>query len=91
MCLAYAAGNPEHLLNLRASNMSDYPDRPGHFEEWLNDTVFESSESAGIRVTPAGTFAARGLYGRYLGEILTEAITAGTGRPRLTLVHDGVI
>lgn len=88
--LAYATGNPKHLLNLRASNMSAYPDRPEHFENWLARTVFDAADSAGILITPAGTFAARGLYGRYLGEILTEAVTVGTGQPRLNLVHDGV-
>lgn len=89
--LAYATGNPEHLLNLRASNMSAFPDRPAHFETWLAETRFDVAESAGIRVTPAGTFAARGLYGRYLSGILTEAVTAGTGRPPLNLVHDDVV
>ncbi len=34
--LAYGTGNPAHLLNVRAANMSAFPDRPGHFEEWLS-------------------------------------------------------
>lgn len=88
--LAYATANSEHLLNLRASNMSAYPDRPQHFEDWLAHADFDENECTGIRATPAGTFAARGLYGRYLSEILTDAITSGTGRPRLNLVHDAV-
>src|SRR4051794_32635305 len=32
---AYAAGPADHLLNVRAANMSAFPDRPGHFVEWL--------------------------------------------------------
>jgi uncharacterized NAD(P)/FAD-binding protein YdhS len=28
---AYATNNPHHLLNVRASNMSAFPDEPGHF------------------------------------------------------------
>ena len=88
--LAYATANAEHLLNLRASNMSAYPDRPQHFEDWLAQTDFDETECIGIRATPAGTFAARGLYGRYLSEILTDAITSETGNPRLNLIHDAV-
>ncbi|MCJ2082781.1 FAD/NAD(P)-binding protein [Methylobacterium sp. J-090] len=87
---AYATGNPDHLLNVRAANMSAYPDRPEHFSEWLAATAFDGAEAAGIRVTPGGTFAARGLYGRYLTELLTRAVTGGDGPPRLDLVNDAV-
>jgi uncharacterized NAD(P)/FAD-binding protein YdhS len=34
--LAYGTSNPEHLLNVRAANMSAYPDRPDHFGAWLD-------------------------------------------------------
>jgi len=87
---AYATVNPDHLLNVRATNMSAYPDRPEHFSEWLDTTAFDGAEASGIRVTPGGTFAARGLYGRYLTELLTRAVTGGDGPPRLDLVHDAV-
>lgn len=87
---AYATGNPDHLLNVRATNMSAYPDRPEHFSEWLAASEFDDAEASGIRATPGGTFAARGLYGRYLTELLTRAVTGGDGPPRLDLVHDAV-
>ncbi|SFH11288.1 FAD/NAD(P)-binding protein [Methylobacterium gossipiicola] len=87
---AYATGNPDHLLNVRATNMSAYPDWPEHFSEWLATTDFDATEACGIRATPGGTFAARGLYGRYLTELLTRAVTGGDGPPRLDLVHDAV-
>ena len=32
---AYATGNPNHLLNVRAGNMSAFPDQPDHFVAWL--------------------------------------------------------
>src|SRR3546814_7394408 len=33
--LAYSTGNPSHLLNVRASNMSAFADAPEHFLDWL--------------------------------------------------------
>ena len=33
--IAYATRHPDHLLNVRASNMSAFPDDPGHFSRWL--------------------------------------------------------
>lgn len=82
---AYATGNPDHLLNVRAANMSAFPDRPAQFEDWLAG----ADEAEGIRRTSAGTFAARGLYGRYLSELLTAAVT-GPGAPRLQLVNEAI-
>ena len=85
---AYATGNPDHLLNVRAANMSAFPDRPGHFTDWL--AGLDDGAGPGIRVTPAGTFAARGLYGRYLAELLTGAVT-GADALRLRLVNDAIV
>ena len=85
--LAYGTGNPAHLLNLRASNMSAFPDRPRHFEEWLGRLGPE--EGASVRASPAGTFAARRLYGRYLTELLAQAVT-GAEAGRLRLLPDAV-
>ena len=85
--LAYGTGNPAHLLNLRTSNMSAFPDRPGHFEDWLGRLGPEDAE--GVQETPAGPVAARGLYGRYLTELLSEAVT-GSAAGRLRLLPDAV-
>ncbi|MCE4223269.1 pyridine nucleotide-disulfide oxidoreductase [Methylobacterium sp. C25] len=89
--LAYGTDDFGHFLNLRASNMSAFPDCPRHFEQWLahNAADLPPDEAPGIRVTPVGTFASRALYGRYLSEILTEAVT-GSNLPRLRLVNDGI-
>ncbi|MGX5776533.1 FAD/NAD(P)-binding protein [Methylorubrum zatmanii] len=89
--LAYGTGNPAHLLNVRAANMSAFPDRPGHFEDWLARSGLGGVGAAGGVVrTPAGTFVARGHYGSYLSELLTGAVT-GPGTPRLQLVNDAVV
>lgn len=60
--VAYSTPHPEHLLNVRASGMSAFPDAPDHFIRWLE------AEGGG-----PGTFAQRRLYGRYLGELLAAA------------------
>ena len=91
--LAYGTQAADHLLNLRAATMSAFPDRPNHFSDWLARLAGDPTEAAaaaGIRHTPAGTFAPRGLYGRYLAALLTEALTA-EGAPRLRLVHDAIV
>jgi uncharacterized NAD(P)/FAD-binding protein YdhS len=85
--LAYGTSNPEHLLNVRAANMSAYPDRPDHFGAWLD----AAGEPDGLRATPVGLFAPRGLYGAYLAEQLRDAIMADRGPPRLGILPDEVV
>lgn len=60
--LAYATHNASHLLNVRASNMSAFPDMPDHFAHWF-------AEHGGS----ADGFASRQLYGQYLAGLLDEA------------------
>ncbi|MFE1602669.1 FAD/NAD(P)-binding protein [Methylobacterium sp. ID0610] len=86
--LAYATGCPDHLLNVRAANMSAFPDEPEDFSRWLERCGLD--DLAGIRATPAGVFAARGLYGRYLTDLLLGALQ-GPGMPRLILENDEVV
>lgn len=45
--IAYATGAEDHLLNLRAANMSAYPDRPKDFEAWL--ARLGGEDVAGVR------------------------------------------
>ena len=86
---AYATTNPDHLLNVRASNMSALPERPDHFANWIARCGPE--DEGQIRHTPAGTFAARGLYGRYLSELLDEVIVeADDVRHPLALEREAV-
>lgn len=72
--VAYSAAHPSHLLNVRAGNMSAFPDDPDHFVRWL------ACEGGG----DARSFVPRNLYGRYLADLLDAARRASGNR--LTIV-----
>ncbi|WP_294196400.1 FAD/NAD(P)-binding protein [uncultured Sphingomonas sp.] len=76
--VAYSAAHEDHLLNVRAANMSALPDDPDHFVRWL------AHNALGDRTT----FVPRRVYGRYLREMLDDA--AARHPHRLTLVEDAV-
>lgn len=69
--LAYGAARPDHILNVRAGNMSALPDDPGHFVRWL--------EGEGV-ADAARQFAPRKTFGRYLKSMLDDAIANCGGR-----------
>lgn len=68
---AYAAADPDHVLNVRAANMSAFADRPGHFVQWLAEQGHPASPDAFVR---------REVYGAYLQGLLREAIGEHSGR-----------
>lgn len=71
--LAYSTDRSEHLLNVRASNMSAFADDPDHFVRWL--------AQRGVAVADAATyFAPRRLYGAYLEDLLSEHRDSGSLR-----------
>jgi uncharacterized NAD(P)/FAD-binding protein YdhS len=61
--LAYGTKDPAHLLNVRASNMSAYADKPHDFAHWLE---------AKTRAGPTA-FASRARYGAYVQDVLKRA------------------
>ncbi len=75
--LAFGAADPIHLLNVRAGNMSAWPNRPGHFAEWLGERG------------DAASFAARRDFGAYVEEQLAAAEAEGPGR--LERVRDNAV
>lgn len=75
--VAYSAPTATHVLNVRAANMSAFPDAPSSFADWLG---------ARGQGGPS-TFASRRSYGDYLAGLLDEAIRDDVSG-RLTLVDD---
>lgn len=81
--LAFSTDRPEHLLNVRAANMSAFPDDPLHFWCWLRDVSADRFEPC----PDPYCFAPRYLYGEYVSQLVAEA-TAGLGRQsRLQIVR----
>ncbi len=85
--VAYATGDSDHLLNVRATNMSALADEPQHFSDWLKR---RPGGSEGLYETSAGLFASRGLYGQYLRSILDYAMRETAGHAQLRLMPDDV-
>lgn len=79
---AYGEAAPFHLLNVRAANMSAYPDAPDHLLGWLDRT----GTTAGVTGEGRFRFVPRQIYGRYLGEQLDAAIASPAGRDRFETV-----
>jgi uncharacterized NAD(P)/FAD-binding protein YdhS len=74
--VAYSTMEPVHLLNVPAKRMSAWSDEPDHFAR-----RFESEGG------DKGGFAERRLFGRYLGEILDDAVASG----RTEVVHAAAV
>ncbi|WP_029912829.1 FAD/NAD(P)-binding protein [Caulobacter sp. UNC358MFTsu5.1] len=78
---AYATDDPAHRLNVRAGNMSAWPDRPDDFALWLKDQALD--------VGPGG-FATRGDYGRYLQRQLASLAGGPEAVGRLLITPDEI-
>jgi uncharacterized NAD(P)/FAD-binding protein YdhS len=87
--LAYATGNPNHLLNVPAGRMSAFADQPNHFLDWL---ACQSPQLLdGVRPTEAA-FVPRRLYGAYLRHLLNTAPgSLETLHDSVVAIHDGVL
>ncbi len=78
---AYATDNPAHRLNVRAGNMSAWPDRPDDFVAWL--------ANQGRDIDPGG-FATRADYGRYLQGLLASVAEGPAATDRLLITPDEI-
>ena len=72
--LAYATENDSHRLNVRASNMSAFPDDPDHFWRWLRANGHGGEDRF--------CFVPRLVYGRYLGGLVEDRLADAESRAR---------
>lgn len=80
--VAFSTANPDHVLNVRAANMSAFADDPEHFWRWL--VAHRADEY--LRCSDPFCFAPRRLYGSYIASLI-EPLRA-TGRAgRLDIVQ----
>ncbi len=70
--IAYGKASREHLLNVPVEKMGAFPDRPGHFLDWVRDHPEIAGEFGLGEILP-GAFLPRKLYGKYLETLLDEA------------------
>lgn len=69
---AYSTLDKDHLLNVRASNMSAFPEEPDHFVDWLASCGEHGCKTQFVR---------RRQYGDYLQDLIQKAIeTSPAGR-----------
>ena len=79
--VAYSTECTEHLLNVRARNMSAYPENPEHFLEWarLNHDPAVSPDD----------YLPRPVYGQYVASVLQQEIERYPGQ--VEHVQDGAV
>jgi uncharacterized NAD(P)/FAD-binding protein YdhS len=80
---AYGTRQPDHLLNVRAANMSADPAKPDDFMLWLSRQRGAAAD--------AFAFASRAEYGRYIQERLRRVAQAEAGADRLQLTGDEAV
>ncbi|WP_372394904.1 FAD/NAD(P)-binding protein [Azospirillum sp. HJ39] len=84
--VAYSTPNGAHVLNVRAYNMSAYPDDPRHFLRWLWSRA--EGPTAKQPVPPSGhAFVSRALYGTYIQDVLAQAQAEAPAHARLNLIR----
>jgi uncharacterized NAD(P)/FAD-binding protein YdhS len=71
--LAYSTDDPRHLLNVRVSNMSAFPEAPTHLHDWL-------ARRGDVPCPTPFCFIPRGLYGDYLSDLAQEVLASGAVR-----------
>jgi len=86
---AYSTDQHVHLLNVRAANMSAFPDRPDDFVDWMKAS--QPLPEREIHETLTGTFVSRELYGRYLSSLVRDVLKGEEGALRLRIVPDEVV
>jgi uncharacterized NAD(P)/FAD-binding protein YdhS len=70
--IAYHTANPNHLLNVRAANMSAFSDQADHFWRWLCTRQDDRRRTWQLRDDPF-CFVPRRIYGDYIASVISDA------------------
>ena len=88
--VAYGARHDRLLLNSRVANMSALATDPSHFLRWL--WAKDLPEHPAASIPPSGhAFVARGVYGRYLSDLLDQAEAEAPGHVALIRIGHRVV
>lgn len=83
---AYATQNPDHLLNVRAANMSAFQHDPAHFVRWL------WAQPISGPIPPSGhAFVPRRLYRAYIADLLDQAKAQAAPDVHLDCLQGGAL
>ncbi len=77
--VAFSTEQPFHLLNVRAENMSLFPEEPEHFSKWLQEKKLKFTGK---------DFVPRRLYGRYIYENFEKTISKRVSSTNLDIIND---
>jgi uncharacterized NAD(P)/FAD-binding protein YdhS/D-alanyl-D-alanine dipeptidase len=70
--IAYGTDNDEHILNMRNGTVDIFPDKPGHFMNWLKANVIKLNLSQ--KAIDFDGFLPRRIIGLYLKECLENSL-----------------
>jgi uncharacterized NAD(P)/FAD-binding protein YdhS len=86
--VAYSSYSHKHLLNVKAKNMSAFPDKPSDFITWI-----KNHEKYGVldNQTMPEMFLPRNVYGHYLKDVFDNAIREKAQGVSIEFVHDEAI
>ena len=82
--IAYRTADPNHLLNVRAVNMSAFPDQPDHFWRWL--CARENHDRPQNCADPF-CFVPRNIYGKYIADLLSAFVDKDNPRRLLRVMR----
>jgi uncharacterized NAD(P)/FAD-binding protein YdhS len=86
--VAYCTANPDHLLNVRAANMSALPDQPDHFWRWLCAREVGHRDNAGTPIYgDPFCFVSRTIYGDYVASLIEPLLSDDEPAGRLRIIQ----
>jgi uncharacterized NAD(P)/FAD-binding protein YdhS len=86
--VAYDPHTSNLLLNVPNGNMGAFPDKPGHFLQWLTET---NNIPHHEREQLAGEFSTRKIYGQYLSQLWRDELDKQGYNKRIWVYNDKAV